>query len=60
MPIDEEEPMYLDVREIRVWSQEDFASNGIIINSNLESVPRMVGPIDDFCILKPLDANCLS
>jgi hypothetical protein len=60
MPMDDQNPMYLTVREIRVWSHKDLASNGIIKNSSLLNVPRMVGPIDDFCILNPLDANCLS
>jgi len=60
MPMDDQNPIYLTVREIRVWSQIDFASTGFIFNANLSSVPRMVGPIDDFCILNSTNGNCYS
>ena len=45
--------MYLTVREIRVWSYEDFASNGVVTNASLSSLTRIIGPIDDYCISSP-------
>ena len=50
--MDDQNPIYLTVREIRVWSQEDLASSGVVIDPENYNIDRMVGPLDNFCILQ--------